>query len=156
MENEWRQDWEKHKNGPGRWKVLRSIYSYLTPMIENGERFDPYFIDWCGTFTPIEDALWHDIRYMDLPFYPQYPIGNCFVDFADPQRKIAIECDGKQWHDAEKDKKRDAKLGELGWTVIRFTGSQCFMRDDNPNGPYGELNRLYEMYRFLELDEEAA
>ena len=44
---------------------------------------------------------------LGLPFYPQYPIGKYFVDFADPVKKIVIECDGKKYHqDKEKDKRR--------------------------------------------------
>ena len=47
------------------------------------------------------------------------------VDFGDPVKKVALECDGKQFHNAEKDKTRDMYLNSLGWTVFRVTGKEC-------------------------------
>lgn len=87
--------------------------------------FDPYRLDFTSDMTPIEAAVWGDIRCAALPFFPQIPALNYFLDFADPFKKIAIECDGKEWHDAEKDAKRDARLAEDGWTVYRIPGSMC-------------------------------
>lgn len=89
---------------------------------------DPYAWDHEAgiTFTPIESALWADIRAEDLVFYPQYPVGRFFVDFGNPAHKIAIECDGRAWHvDKEKDRARDARLHALGWSVYRISGSAC-------------------------------
>ena len=87
--------------------------------------FDPYRLDFTSDMTPIEAAVWSDIRCAALPFFPQLPVLSYFLDFADPFKKIAIECDGKQWHDAEKDAHRDARLADIGWTVYRITGSMC-------------------------------
>ena len=43
------------------------------------------------------------------------------LDIALPEEKTNIEYDGSYFHqDLEKDKKRDAELGEMGWTVIRY------------------------------------
>lgn len=89
------------------------------------EYLDPYFFDWFSIFTPIENSVWCDIRSTGIPFMPQYPAGNYFLDFADPVNKIAIECDGKEFHDKQKDKKRDAELSKSGWTVYRLTGAEC-------------------------------
>ena len=45
-----------------------------------------------------------------------------FVDFAIPENKIVIECDGTYWHkNIEKDKIRQDRIENLGWTVLRFT-----------------------------------
>ncbi|MGI4717229.1 MAG: endonuclease domain-containing protein [Janthinobacterium lividum] len=87
--------------------------------------FDPYRLDFTSDMTPIETAVWSDIRCAALPFFPQLPVLGYFLDFADPFKKIAIECDGKQWHDAEKDAKRDARLNAAGWIVYRIPGSMC-------------------------------
>lgn len=87
--------------------------------------FDPYRLDFTADMTPIEASVWSDIRCAGLPFLPQIPALNYFIDFADPFQKIAIECDGKEWHDAEKDAKRDARLAEDGWTVYRIPGHKC-------------------------------
>lgn len=148
----WRAQWEAHKDGPGRWNVLRKIYAELEPELLEG-RCDPYFIDWMPVFTPIESDMWHYIRALGLPFYPQYPVGRFFVDFADPAKKIAIECDGKQWHDAAKDAKRDSVLLSLGWRVMRFTGRQCYLDQDHPESAYGAMLALCA--RYFQDSEEA-
>lgn len=76
--------------------------------------------------TPIERALWSDIRQLSAVLYPQYPVGRRFVDFGNPHAKVAIECDGAAFHtDAKADKQRQAEIESLGWTVYRFTGREC-------------------------------
>ena len=76
--------------------------------------------------TPIEAWLWGDIRCVGSVLYPQYPVGGFFVDFGNPVAKVAVECDGHDFHlDKAKDDRRDAALRALGWTVYRFTGSEC-------------------------------
>lgn len=61
-----------------------------------------------------------------LPFSPfvQYPLGRYRADFAIPQLKLAIECDGHAFHSAPdkkaQDQKRDAELAKYGWTTVRF------------------------------------
>jgi very-short-patch-repair endonuclease len=91
---------------------------------------DPYEWDQRGTgikLTPIEAALWHDIRAEACVLYPQLPVGRFFVDFGNPAAKVAIECDGAAWHtDEAKDKARQAEIEHMGWTVYRITGSDCF------------------------------
>jgi very-short-patch-repair endonuclease len=94
-------------------------------------------IDWRATSTPIESAMWDAIRMEGVIFYPQYPQAGFYLDFANPQAKVAIECDGFQWHmDQMKDHERDAKMRALGWTIYRVSGSKCmtqtkFDQDDN-------------------------
>lgn len=75
--------------------------------------------------TPIERALWHDLRAVGLVMYPQIPIGPYFADFANPRASVVIECDGKRWHDPEKDAHRDGYMAANGWKVYRFTGAKC-------------------------------
>lgn len=87
---------------------------------------DPYEIaDWDSVFTPIERSLWWDIREKRMHLWPQLPVGRFFVDFGSPVSKVAVECDGKKWHDAKKDAARDAELRELGWSVYRIPGWLC-------------------------------
>lgn len=91
-----------------------------------GVRPSAYFIDWPSIFTPIESAAWSSIRYSGLPMLPQYPIGPYFADFADPDTKVVIECDGRQFHqDKERDAARDLYMAQRGWTVFRVTGREC-------------------------------
>ena len=43
-----------------------------------------------------------------IDFATQYPIRHSFIlDFAFPDQKIAIECDGEAWHSNSEAKKRD-------------------------------------------------
>lgn len=114
---------------------IRDHYEYLTPTIL--ERYDkrkaawitPYCHDvrWESIFTPIEDMTWQVIRSFGLcPMYPQYPVGKYFVDFGHPGAKIAIECDGKDYHlDKEKDMRRDVTLFKMGWLTYRIPGKDC-------------------------------
>lgn len=74
------------------------------------------------SLTPIEQNLWSDIRYLGLPFLPQFPSGGYFIDFADPEKMIAIEVDGKDFHSPEKDRTRQERLEAIGWTFYRIPG----------------------------------
>jgi len=119
------------------WNALRDHYRRVSPLIQEEQKnewaIDPYAWDELNSdgrkvmeMTPIESSLWADIRQLDAVFYPQFPVGKFFVDFANPRAKIAIECDGLQYHlDKAKDAARDAKLAELGWQVYRITGRKC-------------------------------
>jgi len=46
------------------------------------------------------------------------------IDIAFPELKVGVEADGEMFHSGDKqekrDKERDSKLAQLGWTVIRF------------------------------------
>lgn len=89
---------------------------------------DPYAWDHDAgiVLTPIESALWQDIRAEGLVMYPQYPVGRFFVDFANPAARVAIECDGALWHtDAGRDKLRQDEIERMGWSVYRITGRDC-------------------------------
>lgn len=63
----------------------------------------------------------------NFPFEPfaQYPLGRYRADFAMPQIKLAIECDGQAWHShpdkKAQDQMRDAELAKYGWTTVRFS-----------------------------------
>lgn len=116
------------------YSALKEIYANRT------EQYDPYLVDWIRIFTPIEYDAWDTIRGRALPFYPQYPMDGIILDFADPIKKIAIECDGKEWHDAETDKAIDEKLFKKGWAVYRVTGRECRKAIDDP----AELKELLD------------
>lgn len=113
------------------WKQVRDFYAALTPAIlstpKNEWASDPYAWDnGMVVLTHIEDWLWADIRACDAVLYPQYPVLNFFVDFANPVAKVAIECDGAAFHqDKSKDAARDQRLRAAGWHVYRITGSDC-------------------------------
>jgi intein/homing endonuclease len=57
-----------------------------------------------------------EVKYGNMP----YPL-----DFAIPHLKIGLEADGETFHSSPdqitKDKERDQKLAQMGWTILRFT-----------------------------------
>lgn len=116
------------------WNAIQAFYAQHHNKImrsANEWGVTPYSweVDAGVSFTPIESALWSDIRMEGAVLYPQYPVSRFFVDFANPVARIAIECDGKHFHiDKEKDARRDKEINKIGWTVYRFTGSEC-MKD---------------------------
>jgi very-short-patch-repair endonuclease len=113
------------------WGSIRKYYDEMNKIILNEKSndwaIDPYAWEGSGiSFTPIEAALWQDIREANAVFYPQYPIHGMFVDFANPVAKVVIECDGAEFHkDKAKDNARDVILQSRGWTVYRITGRDC-------------------------------
>jgi len=81
--------------------------------------------------TPIEGAIWEHILNTNAVFYPQYPVDQCFADFANSVAKIALECDGRDFHqDTAKDAERDRRFHELGWLVYRIPGRLCVTEFD--------------------------
>ena len=109
---------------------------------------DPYEWDVRGLLrmTPIEQALWSDMRDTGMVMYPQYPVDGVFVDFGNPKAKVAIECDGLAYHlDKEKDAARDARLNALGWHVYRFTGRECMSDFDEETMEPGIAKQLLRL-----------
>jgi hypothetical protein len=141
-----------------KWGVLRFVYQqeYARIIAASAEnirgRVDPYFVNWMKDASPIEIRAWGDIRGRCTPMYPQFPLFNYFIDFANPYLKVGIELDGKQWHDAEKDRERDEFLVSVGWHIYRITGSEANKTVDLPHYPdeydYDEEKReaIYEDY----------
>ena len=90
----------------------------------------PYslWIDFCEYMSPIEYNVWNEIRSNWLKFYPQYPVLNYFLDFADPINKIWIEVDWKEWHlDKEKDMKRQKIIENEWWKIYRINWKDTFV-----------------------------
>lgn len=106
-----------------RFQALREFYAEVDAEDYGGYPFD---VDWVSVFTPIEMDLWGDLRATNLTVRPQYPVGKYFLDFAIPRFRIGIEADGRDWHDRERDAKRDAALWSMGWRIFRLQGHECF------------------------------
>lgn len=114
---------------------IRKHYEILTPRIMANSLVrpswwvTPYALigNWPNIMSPIEFMAWQAIRgFGKIPLYPQYPVDKYFLDFGNPFLKIAVECDGKEFHqDIKKDIRRDEKLFEKGWKVYRISGSDC-------------------------------
>lgn len=77
--------------------------------------------------SPIECILYMQLTVDGLRppvLRNQFRIGSYRVDFAIPDVFIAIECDGKKYHDEVMDFERDRKLKEMGWRVLRFSSEK--------------------------------
>jgi very-short-patch-repair endonuclease len=76
--------------------------------------------------TGAERRLWNVLRAHRLEgigFRRQMPIAGYIVDFAAPAHRVIVELDGSQHGEINglrADRRRDLRLEELGWTVLRF------------------------------------
>lgn len=79
------------------------------------------------------DIQWH--RHCDILVVPQYPVGRYRADMmvlvrdVKPARRFAIECDGRDFHDAnagqaDRDRYRDRCFLSDGIQTIRFSGAE--------------------------------
>lgn len=60
-----------------------------------------------------------------IDFSCQYPLRYSFIlDFAFPNQKIAIECDGEPFHSVKKDAFKNYILKKTGWKLFRFWGQE--------------------------------
>lgn len=113
-------------------RMLRDYYRANEQRILScpGKYFTSYPVDWMALFTPIERMAWSSIRCKrGVILYPQYPVLKYFVDFGNPYRKIALELDGKHFHNTAKDRIRDRELRAVGWKVYRITGKEMYRSD---------------------------
>ncbi len=78
-----------------------------------------------GKKTWIEKRMMESLDKLNIEYVFQYPILRYNVDFAIPNLKIVIECDGEYWHrDKVKDKIRQQNIENEGWLVLRYSGKQ--------------------------------
>ncbi len=129
--NKLRQQYLAAKNSFVRRQIMAEAYKILLPkIIERAENsltlwVYPYFLEWDRFSTPIEAEAWQCIRGRRVVFYPEFPVLNYFIDFANPYLKVGVELDGKEFHNAEYDRQRDKQLYDEGWTIYRIPGREC-------------------------------
>ena len=84
--------------------------------------------------TPEENHIWYDfLKKLPVPVKRQKSIEDYIVDFYIPSAKVVIEIDGSQHYEPAnraEDEARDAKLGEWGITVLRYTNEDIKKRFD--------------------------
>ena len=79
--------------------------------------------------TDIEIIMSNALENDNIKAIEQFPIrgkyGYC-LDFAIPELKIDIECDGEHYHKLGNphDRKRNWALRNRGWKVVRFKGNE--------------------------------
>jgi very-short-patch-repair endonuclease len=144
-----------------KWGYIRQAYMEFMPIIIDKAKknkcigFNPYFIDWGQHFSPIEHMAWNSIRCLGrIVLYPQFPVFNYFIDFANPALRIGLELDGKDYHDEKKDLARDQMLADFGWKIFRVSGSECYtdfvnLDDLNEDESLDEAQRDAEIRKWL-------
>lgn len=90
--------------------------------------FSPNIFD-----SPLE-RMFYELAFLDLHIYPQHKVGKYSLDFAIPEKMIAIELDGHEYHKTKyqrtHDAQRDRWLFGQGWHVLRFTGTEIYKNLD--------------------------
>lgn len=128
-------DFDKLDKITDKWGYLRQVYMENIPEIlhvANGSKTQwaqVYHLDWPSFFSPIERIAWGSIRDLGyIVLYPQFPLFNYFIDFANPFLKIGLELDGQEYHNPVKDRERDQMLAEYGWKIFRVSGAEAHTR----------------------------
>ena len=70
--------------------------------------------------------MYRALREIHLAPVAQFGIGPLRADFAFPEVQLAVECDGRQYHDPDADRHRDSRLRQRGWSVLHFSGSAIY------------------------------
>jgi very-short-patch-repair endonuclease len=140
-ERQWQTCYAQANTVQEQWPILREMYTTLLPDIMQAAQtyirgtINRDILPW--KMSPIEEPVWITIRGFGLPFYPQFPVEQYFLDFAHPLTKIGIELDGKAWHNPQKDALRDRRLMQCGWRIFRITGSEVYagLKQQEPEDP---------------------
>ena len=87
-----------------------------------------------NTFGSPLEQMFYELAFLDLHIYPQHKVGKYSLDFAIPEKMIAIELDGHEYHKTKyqrtHDAQRDRWLYGQGWHVLRFTGTEIYKNLD--------------------------
>lgn len=108
---------------------------------KQAERIDPQSDQFAS-------AVLHLLRTQGYNIVPRYQAGAYSIDLValGNGRRLAIECDGDQFHDPDRlreDLERQAVLERLGWTFVRIRGSLFFRDEERALAPV--LRRLQEL-----------
>ena len=113
--------------------------------IKNLDYMKPYRIGLRKRLTPAEASLWillKNRQAFGLKFRRQTSIKNYIVDFYCPEIRMIIELDGEPHfteEQADKDKKRDIELTELGYIVFKYENQIVF---DHPDFIFDDIKSL--------------
>lgn len=98
-----------------------------------------------GVESPAELKLYKAFKKLNISVTPQYPVDGYRVDFAwftDDGLKIAIECNGEEFHSKIEDKiwdrEKDNYLRKKGWKVFRIPAWKIF------KNPHQCIYQLFE------------
>lgn len=94
-------------------------------------------------YTPIEKIFKDKLIENNIAFEPQVKLGRFYVDFLVEfnNRKVIVECDGREYHDPARDFERDKELKKEGYKIYRFSGSEIYNNCDDC------LNKILNGYK---------
>lgn len=104
-------------------------------------------------YTPIEKLFKEQCEINKIEYKSQVHFENYFVDFVLTHngRKAIVECDGRDYHNPNLDKKRDKALTKFGLPIFRFSGSELFydanscLQDVIKELSNNSRNKIYEL-----------
>lgn len=141
---------EKYQNAKTYFETLRALKGLYLEWLIPANKYQrccdlPFEIDPLRLLNTAERMVNSDLYYFAMHMYPQYPILNYFVDFADPYRRVAIEVDGAKFHqDGEKELRRHKEIEADGWTLYHITGAEAF----------GNIDSFYALGNRIILDKD--
>ena len=97
--------------------------------------------------TEAEERLWQELRgrrLCDVKFVRQHQIGNFIADFSARSLKLAVELDGGQHSENERDAARTRVIELHGYRVIRFWNHEV---TENLDGVLQTIAREIEIAR---------
>jgi very-short-patch-repair endonuclease len=78
--------------------------------------------------TMIEKKIQEQLNLHNIRYKHPYILNHFICDFAIPEKKVIIECDGDYWHSLQRNKRYDRMKNDYcdkhGWTLLRFTEIQ--------------------------------
>lgn len=85
--------------------------------------------------TDAESILWNFLKRKQLGvlFRRQYIVDTYIVDFICLSKQLVVEVDGKYHTSIEQqelDQKRDTRLQELGYTILRFSNEEVIAQPE--------------------------
>ena len=105
----------RHPGRPGAAKLKALLGDHQTGTTATENEFEELLIGICDDFGIARPRC-------------QEPVGPYRPDFLWPDRRLIVEADGWESHGTRKafeaDRRKDAELNALGWTVLRFTHRQ--------------------------------
>lgn len=84
--------------------------------------------------TDIEILMKNALDNTGIKYEHPYQFGYFMCDFAVPEKKLIIECDGIYWHSLARnkhfDERKECYCKESGWNILRFTDKNIKMEMD--------------------------
>jgi very-short-patch-repair endonuclease len=107
------------------WSIWRLFRAYITTLRADARERRIWIRD-STTESPLERSLARELEAQGVPYVREYRISRTHVDFAFPDAKLAVECDGYRYHHDRRtqDAARDKFLRSQGWRVLRFSGDE--------------------------------